>query len=703
MINISPTFSQIDNAPVVSAQGRQAFCPGSSINIVTDFSITDADDTTIESFFIQISSGYQFSFDQLSLTNHPTIKGLWSGTEGKLTLSSKITGTEMLLTDLEDAVKKVVFTTTSNNITSEKKFSLTFDNANYLPLTDHFYEFISVPNITWKDAKVAAESKTYYGRKGYLATLTSAEEASFAGKQSGEPGWIGGSDEETEGVWKWVTGPEAGTIFWNGTVNGTSPNYANWNVNEPNNLGEEHYAHITDVTIGTPGAWNDLPNEGGSGKYIPKGYIVEYGIPTDPPLKIVASTRIYIPQITATTTETVCEFGVVNLSATPSEGTIIWYESQTSNTPLFTGNNYTTPIINSTTSYFATVSVNGCLTNKRVEVIATVTQRPTITNTTDDLICSGSANLSATPSAGVVKWYDSLTSTTSIFTGNNFQTPAITSSKTYYVEAEISNCNSSTRVAVNAIVNNTIPEFDLEKPNYFLCDDVGSVTIKTINHLDNYRYVWKKNGDLISGNASNISVKESALYSVKAISDAGCESIEKFISVIDSGKATITFNDIELIDDSDNNSIKVINDNLGKGEYEFSLDDEFGTYKDAGFFDKIETGLHTLFIRDKNGCKTTPYQFSILAYPKYFTPNGDGENDVWNIDGFNNTSFSVAKIYIYNRYGVLIYQKDTSSNGWDGRYQGKLLPSSTYWFRILLTDINNKIIEKKGKISLIRK
>ena len=67
------------------------------------------------------------------------------------------------------------------------------------------------------------------------------------------------------------------------------------------------------------------------------------------------------------------------------------------------------------------------------------------------------------------------------------------------------------------------------------------------------RYVWKKNGSLISGNSSSISVTESALYSVKSISVAGCESIEKFISVMDSGKATITFNDIELIDDSDNN------------------------------------------------------------------------------------------------------------------------------------------------------
>lgn len=706
--------SQTDLAPAITATGRQNFCPGNSINIVTDFKISDPDDTTIASFFIQISTGYQLGFDTLELIgNHQNISTSWNSSEGKLTLTSANIGSEILLLDVENAVKDVVFTTTSNNIIPEKFFSLSIGDANYLPSTDHFYEFVSQSGITWTDAKTAAENRTYYGRQGYLATLTSQIEANFAGEQASGAGWIGGSDEETEGVWKWVTGPEAGTVFWNGFGNGSTPagEFANWHTagGEPNDFGgNEDYAHITHPNLGVPGKWNDLPNVSGvqpGDDYYPQGYIVEYGIPSDPTLSIVASTSIYIPQITSTTNATICETGSATITATTNEGDIVWYENAniSTTTELARGNNFTANNISTTTTYYASISINGCTTLPRTPVTITVVEKPTITNTTNDLICSGAASLTATASAGDVHWFETPTSITPIFIGNNFTTPNLNTTTSYFVEANNTGCVSSTRTEVTAIINNTIPEFDVVQNTYILCADVGSIDLETKNPLDNYSYIWKKDGIPITGNSTTININSSGNYTVSAISEAGCESLEQTIFVKDSEKATITNDDVLITDDSENNSIEIINTDLGNGDYEFAIDDEFGTYKSDGFFDTLSTGIHTLYIRDLGGCGTETFVFSVLAYPKFFTPNEDGINDFWNISGFNNIFYTTSEVIIYNRYGNLIYQFKDNNQGWDGNYEGKKLPSNTYWFKAILTDINGLSIEKTGNFSLIRK
>lgn len=174
------------------------------------------------------------------------------------------------------------------------------------------------------------------------------------------------------------------------------------------------------------------------------------------------------------------------------------------------------------------------------------------------------------------------------------------------------------------------------------------------------------------------------------------------MTVTDSEIATITKDDVIIIDAAANNSIQVANQNLGIGNYEFAIDDEFGTYNDVGFFQYLSPGIHTLFVRDQLGCGTASFRFSILAYPKFFTPNGDGENDFWTISGFDTSFYTISKISIFDRYGKLIHVIETNSPGWNGDFQGKKMPSNSYWYRTTLTDINGFSIEKSGSFSLIR-
>jgi len=239
--------------------------------------------------------------------------------EGKLTLDWVGAGPPNN-SELVNAVENVIFQSSSTAPSGIRTFSITIGEANYLPSTGHYYEYIQDIGITWQQAKDTAEGLEYYGLQGYLATISSLEEAQLSGKQAAGAGWIGGSDAAVEGTWKWVTGPENGTVFWNGLANGSTPNYAFWNTSEPNNLGNEDYAHVTAPGVGILGSWNDLTNTGStSGDYQPKGYIVEYGgMPDDPILNISASTKISIPEITTIVDDSNCGTGIVNLAATAS-------------------------------------------------------------------------------------------------------------------------------------------------------------------------------------------------------------------------------------------------------------------------------------------------------------------------------------------------------------------------------------------------
>jgi hypothetical protein len=258
LLGISNLTTSQNQAPKLDAGAtiRQAYCPKTQIIIAPDFTITDADanDTGVDAFSVQISSGYSSSDDLLILTGtHPTINASWSSIEGKLTLKPLVSN-QISFTDIQLAVRAIVFENSSSTIRSEKYFSFTIGNANYLPSTEHFYVFEPDLDITWTAAKIKAEGKTYYGLQGYLATILSLEENQIAAKQINGTGWIGASDEAVEGVWNWVTGPEAGTNFWNGEAAGSAaidqstgtPMYSNWFGGlEPNNSGNiEHYAHI---------------------------------------------------------------------------------------------------------------------------------------------------------------------------------------------------------------------------------------------------------------------------------------------------------------------------------------------------------------------------------------------------------------------------------------------------------------------------
>ncbi|MDA1349119.1 MAG: C-type lectin domain-containing protein [Chloroflexi bacterium] len=156
---------------------------------------------------------------------------------------------------------------------------------------------MSVINENWNVAEAAAASKSLFGLQGYLATITSGAENAFVFDKLQGNGWLGGTDAAVEGTWKWVTGPEAGTVFCIGT--GTcvpqGGEYTNWDGGEPNQAGDEDYAHMIGNTNLNESFWNDLPVGGGGGDYVVQGYVVEYGGSAgDPSLQLSGTVIVHV-------------------------------------------------------------------------------------------------------------------------------------------------------------------------------------------------------------------------------------------------------------------------------------------------------------------------------------------------------------------------------------------------------------------------
>ncbi|MFK7811482.1 MAG: T9SS type B sorting domain-containing protein, partial [Maribacter sp.] len=127
--------------------------------------------------------------------------------------------------------------------------------------------------------------------------------------------------------------------------------------------------------------------------------------------------------------------------------------------------------------------------------------------------------------------------------------------------------------------------------------------------------------------------------------------------------------------------------------YEFAING--GEFQDDPVFLDVPPGLNTVIINDKNGCGITePLDFLVVGYPKFFTPNGDGMHETWNVLGIETLEDPV--VFVFDRYGKLLKQL-SATGGWDGTFNGQRMPSSDYWFRFEYGEQENGAIVAKTR------
>ena len=271
-------------------------------------------------------------------------------------------------------------------------------------------------------------------------------------------------------------------------------------------------------------------------------------------------------------------------------------------------------------------------------------------------------------------------------------------STTTLIYARLENDNQCENIVnINLIVNPT-PTVELRE-NYLLCTNEPNLTIEAPEGFDLYRWTKISGGTAeIISTVSSLVVPEIGMYDLtvgfnypRQDNNSTCEYTFTFM-VPPSNPATINQREIE--DLVENNTIRIFAE--GDGDYEFAIDGM--SFQTDSFFENIAPGIYKVTVRDKNGCGNTLDKVSVIGYPKFFTPNGDGINDQWQLIGMDENFETNSSITVFNRYGKLVADLSQGNPTWNGTWNSGPLPEDDYWFKINLADGR----ELKGNFSLKR-
>lgn len=177
------------------------------------------------------------------------------------------------------------------------------------------------------------------------------------------------------------------------------------------------------------------------------------------PVTVTVTPALAVP--TVATVAASCAGSPATLSVSnPIAGvTYNWYSTQTGGTPVLTGVTVTTPALTANTTYYVEASQGSCVSTGRATVLVPVNPAPSlpVLATSSSSVAPGqTAVLTASSSEANVtfNWYNSATSTTPVYVGPTYVTPALTTTTTYYVEAVSANgCASTARAQITVTVN----------------------------------------------------------------------------------------------------------------------------------------------------------------------------------------------------------------------------------------------------------
>jgi gliding motility-associated-like protein len=257
------------------------------------------------------------------------------------------------------------------------------------------------------------------------------------------------------------------------------------------------------------------------------------------------------------------------------------------------------------------------------------------------------------------------------------------------------------------------PDFSLSISDSVVCyPDTLRLGIAGISD-PSYNYRWElSNGTVLTGPSPRLGVNTAGRFDVKAIliSKNGCRS-EKTFSILglespvadfDLGSDQLSLRQPDLLVINRSRNASSYRWDFGDGQFSTQINPAYA-YQAAGSYTVQLVAFHV------NGCSDTVQRpltvtaASDFYLPNIFTPNGDGQNDVFKPEGIEGF-FSGYDFSIFDRWGSLLFFSEDQSQGWDGTRgaTNKMALDGVYIYvvRFATEDGEKKII--KGSVTLIR-
>jgi gliding motility-associated-like protein len=398
----------------------------------------------------------------------------------------------------------------------------------------------------------------------------------------------------------------------------------------------------------------------------------------------------------------ICAGASATLTATPSVigGTYAWANNTSTS-------NSITVSPNSTTTYSVTYTLNGCASQSASGTV-TVNPIPSVSVNSVAICANESATLTASPSTagGTYLWTPNGQTTNSITV-----TPAATSS--FSVVYSLNGCQST--AASGTVTVNSSPTVSFTADQLTGC---APLTVQLTNTgSSNGTYSWALgNGQSLSGSSTQYTFSQGGCYDITlTTTENGCSNtatIQDYICVENPPVASFVTSPNVFTQPSQN--ISFTNNTIGASSYTWNFGDGNSSYElnpNHTFANTINGYNVTLTATSPLGCTDTyqvtiEYQEGEIFYiPNTFTPDGDNYNQTFKpifTSGFDPYNF---EMYIFNRWGEIIFETHDVNMGWDGSYgtDGRDVQEGAYTYKIIYK--NPKVDERKivvGHVSLIR-